>query len=105
MRFANLAALVEMREVARGHGRAGVRAGVHDARVEGAGAAAERVERKSGGDVGGVDGDVGFAQRQAEQREHALRAVEQREAFFRFERDGRDAGAPHGVGAGDDSPP
>ena len=62
MRFADLAAFVEMGEVARGHGGAGVGAGVHDARIEGAGAAAERVERKSGGDVGGVGGDVGVAQ-------------------------------------------
>ena len=75
MRFADLAAFVEMREIARGHRRAGVGAGVHDARVEGAGAAAERVERKRGGDVGGVGGDVGFAKREAEKREHALRAV------------------------------
>ena len=36
-------------------------------------------------------------QRQAEQREHALRAVEEREAFLGFERDGRDSGALHGV--------
>ena len=102
MRFADLAAFVEVREVARGHRCAGVGAGVHDARIEGAGAAAECVERKSGGDVGGVGGDVGFAKRQAQEGEHALRAVEEGEAFFGFECDGLDVGLAHGVGAGDD---
>ena len=86
------------------HGGAGVGAGVHDARVEGAGAAAEGVEREGGGDVGGVGGDVGFAKREAEKREHALRAVQQRETFFGFERDGLDVGLAHGFGAGDDLP-
>ena len=46
--------------------------------------------------------DVGFAQREAEKREHALRAVEEREAFLGFERDGLDFGALHGVGAARD---
>ena len=43
----------------------GVRAELRDARVESGGAAAQSVERKRGGDVGGIDGDFRFAQRQA----------------------------------------
>ena len=96
MGFADLAAFIEAREILRGGGCAWVGASLHDARVECAGAAAQGVERKRGGDVGGVDKRVGFEQREAEKREHALRAVEEREAFFGFERDGRDSGALHG---------
>ena len=46
------------------------------------------------------DESVGFAQRETEKREHALRAVEQREAFFCFERDRRDSRAVHRFAAG-----
>ena len=87
-----------MRAVVAG---SGVGASVHDARVEGTGTAAERVERKGGSDVGGVGERVGFEKRETEKSEHALRAVEKRETFFGFESDRRDAGALHGVGAGE----
>src|SRR5579885_3612543 len=43
VRLANLAAFVEVRQVAGGGAGSGVRASVHDAGVEGAGAAAEGV--------------------------------------------------------------
>jgi len=66
---------------------AGVRACKHDARVESARTAAKRVERKSGGHVGGIREYIGLVQREAEQRKHALRAVEKREPLFGFERD------------------
>ena len=44
-------------------------------------------------------------QRQAEKRQHALRAVEEREAFFGFERDGRNVCALHGFAAGENFVP
>ena len=47
MRLANLAAFVQMREIARGGGRARVGARVHDACIEGAGASAQGVERQT----------------------------------------------------------
>src|SRR6516164_9158228 len=43
VRFADFAAFVEQRQVAGGATGAGVRAGMHDAGIEGAGAAAEGV--------------------------------------------------------------
>ena len=64
MGFADLAAFVEVREVSRGRRGSSVGACVHDARVERTGTAAQGVERKSGGNIGGVDENVGFAQRE-----------------------------------------
>src|SRR5262249_54384409 len=96
MRFANFAAFVEMREVARGAAGARVGSRVHDARVESTGTAAERVERERSSDVGGVGEGVGFAEREAEESQHALRAVEEREAFLGFERDRSDFCATKG---------
>src|SRR5579859_3357329 len=85
MRFADGAAFVEVSEILRSARGAGVGAGVHDAGVECAGAAAKSVEGKSCGYIGGVDQDVRSIEGDAEQREHTLRTVEKREAFFRFE--------------------
>src|SRR5262245_28383456 len=99
MRFANFAAFVDLCEVARSAAGAGVGARVHDARVESTGTAAQRVERERSGDVGGVGESVGFAKREAEQSEHALRAVEEREAFLGFERDRNDFCATKGLAA------
>ena len=73
---------------------------LRDARIERRGAAAQRVERKRGGDVGRVDGNFRFAQGQRQEREHCLRAVQQREAFFRFEHKRRDPRGAHRFGAG-----
>ena len=73
---------------------------MHDARVKGAGAATQGVERKGGGDVGGVDENVGVMQREAQKGEHALRAVQERKTFFGFQRDGLDSCAAQCVAAG-----
>jgi len=45
MRFANLTAFIEVRQIPGGHGGAGIRPCVHDARIECAGTSAERVQR------------------------------------------------------------
>lgn len=100
MRFTDLAAVIEMSEIERGARCSGVSACVHDPRIESAGAAAQGIEGKRGGDVGGVGEDIGAIKRDAEKRKHALRAVEKRQSFFCFERNGRDAGLLQGVGAG-----
>ena len=71
-----------------------------NARIECGGAAAQRVKRKSRCDVGSIHGDFRFAQRDRREREHRLRAVEQREAFFRFEYQRRDSCGTHGLRAG-----
>ena len=104
MRFANFAAAVEAFDVARGDGLARVRADARDARVESRWAAAKCVKRKSGSDVGGVDGNFRLSQGQREKRKHGLRAVEQREAFFRFQHQGRDSCGAHGFVAGENFP-
>ena len=64
MRFANFAAAIEasrLRAVMAGLDKDGR----WRCAVECGGTAAQRVERKRGGDIGGVDGDFRFAQRQA----------------------------------------
>ena len=88
MRFANLAAFVQVRQVSRRRRRAGVCSRVHDSRVERSGTSAQRVERKRRRNIRGVDENIGFAQRETQQRQHSLRAVEQRKPFLRFQRDG-----------------
>ncbi len=99
MRFANLAAFVQAREVARRHRGAGVRTCVHDARVECAGTSAQRVERQCRGNIRGVHQQVGIAESEAQQRQHPLRAVKQGQSFFGFQRDRCDARAAHGFRA------
>src|ERR1700687_3759667 len=44
VRFADLAALIETSEIARGGGGAGISAGLHDARIERAGTTAKSIE-------------------------------------------------------------
>ncbi len=99
MRFANLAAFVQVREIAGGRRGAGVWPGTHDPRVECAGTSAQRVERQCRGYVRGVHQQVGIAESEAQQREHPLRAVEQRQSFLGFQRDWCDTGAAHGLRA------
>ncbi len=98
--FANGAAFIEMSEIAGGDAGTGVGTGVHDAGIESAGTAAEGVEGKSGGDVGGVYEDIGVMESEAEKSEHALRAVEEGQAFLGFEGDRSDFAAAEGFGAG-----
>ena len=95
----NLAAFVEARQIFGGDGGAGICARLHDARIECAGAAAQRVQRKSCGDVSGIHKSIGFQEREAQKREHSLRAIQQREAFFGFESYRRDSGALQRGGA------
>ncbi len=99
--FADLAAFVEMSEIAGGGARSGIGAGVHDAGIECAGTAAKGVKRKRRGDIGGVGEDVGVIESEAEKSKHALGAVEKRETFLGFKRNGRDGGALEGFGAGE----
>ena len=99
MRFANLAPFVQMRKVARRRGSTGIGARLHDSCVEGAGAAAQGIERECGGHIGRVHENVGFPQREAQKRQHSLRAVQQRKSFFRLQLDRGDAGALHGFAA------
>src|SRR5262252_7416205 len=84
-----------MSQVAGRRACTGVGTRMHDASIEGAGTAAKGVKRKRSGDVGCVGEDVGFKQREAEKSEHALRAVEEREAFFGIECDALDSGFAH----------
>src|SRR5215472_15818696 len=75
VRFADLATLVQVRQIASRSAGAGIFARVHDARIERARAAAKRIKRKRSGDVSGVGKNVGVAKRETQQRQHALRAV------------------------------
>src|SRR5258708_6281757 len=100
MRLAGLAAFVEMGEMASGASGSGISARVHDAGVESSGAAAKGIERKGGGDVGGVGEDVCFGERQAQQCEHTLRTVQERESLFGLQCKGSDAGELHSFRAG-----
>ena len=100
VRFADLAAFVQVREVARGRACAGISACMHDARVECTGTAAQGVQRKGGGNIGGIDENVCVVQRETEQGQHSLRAVQKRKPFFCFECNGNDAGASQGIAAG-----
>ena len=74
---------------------------MHDARVKGAGAAAQGVERKGGGDIRGIDENFRVMQREAQKGQHALRAIQERKAFFCFERNGLDSCAAQCIAAGD----
>ena len=76
VRFADLAAFVQVRQIASRGARAGILARVHDARIERARAAAKGIKRKRSGDVSGVGKNVGFAKRETQQRQHALRSVQ-----------------------------
>ncbi len=91
MRLADFAAAIQPLDVARGDGVPGVRPYRGDARIERRRAAAQRVERQRRGDVCGVRGDLGFAERKRRKCEHRLGAVEQREAFLRLEHQRRDS--------------
>ncbi len=95
VRLTNLAAVVQVRQVPRRRACARISAGVHDSSIESARTAAECIEREGSSYVPRVNQDVGFAQRQAEQREHSLRAVQQGEAFFGFQLQRSDARALH----------
>src|SRR5882724_8063935 len=90
MRFANFAAFVQMGKISGSAAGARVSARVHDARIESAGTAAKRVERKGCGNVGGVRERVSMTQRQAEQGQHALCAVQEGKALLGVKGDGRD---------------
>ena len=60
VRLANLAALVQVRQIPRRRRRARVRARMHDPRVKRAGASAQRIQRKRSGHIRGVHHNVGF---------------------------------------------
>ncbi len=77
MRLANLAALIQVRNIRRRRRRSRIRARMHDPRVERAGAPAQRIQRKGSSHIRGVHQNVRFMQRQAQQRQHALRPVQQ----------------------------
>ena len=102
MRFANLTALIQVRQIPRCRCRSRIRACVHDACIERAGTSSQRIQRKGGGHIRGVYEIVRFTQSQAQQRQHALGAVQQRESFFRFERDRSNSRALHGFAARQD---
>ncbi len=89
-----------MREVARRAAGSGVGTRLHDPRVKGTGAAAERVQRQRSRDIRGIHEHIGFTQRQAEQRQHSLRAIEQRQALFCFQRHRRYACTPQSFTSG-----
>ena len=62
--------------------------------------ASQRVEGKRADHVRGIRQNLRRQQRQHSDRQHALRAVNQRDRFLGFEHQRFDLGAPHGVGCG-----
>ena len=99
MRFPNLAAFIQVRQVPRRRRRSRIGARLHDPRIERAGTSPQRIQRKGSGHVRGVHKTVRFAQRQTQQRQHSLRAIQKRKSFFRFQRDRHNPRALHGFAA------
>ena len=97
MRFADLAAAVQARQIACRGRRARVGASPRDALVERRGAAAQRVERQRRGHVGRIGEDCRLAQPQHQQGQHPLRAVQQRQALFGLQSKRRNARAAQRV--------
>jgi hypothetical protein len=100
MRLANLAALIQVRNIPRCRRGTRIRARMHDARIERTGTTAQRIQRKGSGHIRGVHEDVRLMQRQTQQRQHALCPIQKRKAFFRFQRDRRNSRALHGFAPG-----
>src|SRR5215470_17123780 len=95
MRFANLAAFVEVSEIACSRPRSSIGAGVHDARIECAWAATQRVKGKSSRDIGRIGKSIGLEQSKAQQRQHPLRTIQKGESFLGFQSHRRNARTLH----------
>ncbi len=89
-----------MRKVSGRAASSGVGTRLHDPRVKGAGAATECVQRQRSRDIRGIYEHIGFTQREAQQRQHSLCAIEQRQALLCFQRHRCYACAPQSFTAG-----
>ena len=85
MGFANLAAFEHPAQVGGGLDLSGMRTCSVNTLVEGDIGASQRVESHRTDHVGGIDQDFRRKQREGSDREHGLRAVDQRNSFFGFE--------------------
>lgn len=85
-------------------GGSGLGADLVDAIVEECIGGARRVDRHGARGERSVPGPSPLSQQEASLRRHQVRPVDEGEAFFRFERPGRESGLPERVGRGSTAP-
>jgi hypothetical protein len=91
MTFAKGAALHHATQIRGDLDLPGMRTGLMDARVEGDVGALQCIERYRSDDVSGVGECFGLEERERTDGEHGLGAVNERDGFLGFERDGLDS--------------
>ena len=83
-----------LRKIGRAPQLPGVRAHLVQPRIERAWRPAQSIERHGAHRIGGLGQNLGLKQLQASDREHGLRAVHQRNAFFGCQHDRLNPGTP-----------
>ena len=100
MRFANLAAFEHLAQIRRSLHLSAVRTRFVNAFIEGRVGAFQRVAAETAQHVGGIHQRFRSQQRQRAHRQHALRAVDERDGFLRFQHQRLDLRSLQRVGAG-----